>query len=146
MPRISFTSNLKRHLACPTAEVTGATVADALAQVFADNPRLRSYLLDDQGHLRKHVVIYVNQQPVRDRVDDGERQNDRRENDHGPDVPRLPAEEEREEGDDEEDARPRNDKQQDVSLEGLHRREQQNGKGRKDDRVFAPLPIRTRTA
>lgn len=68
MPRISFTSNLKRHLACPTAEVTGATVADALAQVFADNPRLRSYLLDDQGHLRKHVVIYVNQQPVRDRV------------------------------------------------------------------------------
>lgn len=68
MPRISFTSNLKRHLACPTAEVPGATVADALARVFADNPRLRSYLLDDQGHLRKHVVIYVNQQPVRDRV------------------------------------------------------------------------------
>lgn len=67
MPRISFTSNLKRHLACPTAEVPGATVADALDRVFADNPRLRSYLLDDQGRLRKHVVIYVNQQPVRDR-------------------------------------------------------------------------------
>ncbi len=67
MPRISFTSNLKRHLACPTAEVAGSTVAAALERVFADNPRLRSYLLDDQGRLRKHVVIYVNQQPVRDR-------------------------------------------------------------------------------
>src|SRR3546814_13809226 len=30
MPRISFTSNLKRHLACPTAEVAGSTVAAAL--------------------------------------------------------------------------------------------------------------------
>src|SRR3546814_3752163 len=66
MPRISFTSNLKRHLACPTAEVAGSTVAAALERVFADNPRLRSYLLDDQGRLRKHVVIYVNQQPVRE--------------------------------------------------------------------------------
>jgi sulfur carrier protein ThiS len=67
MPRISFTSNLQRHLACPPAEVAGATVADALDRVFAGNPRLRSYLLDDQGRLRKHVAVYVNQQPVRDR-------------------------------------------------------------------------------
>lgn len=67
MPRISFTSNLQRHLSCPAAEVPGATVADALKQVFDGNPRLRSYLLDDQGRLRKHVAIYVNQLPVRDR-------------------------------------------------------------------------------
>ncbi len=68
MPRISFTSNLQRHLACPAAEVPGATVADALERVFAGNPRLKSYLLDDQGRLRRHVTVYVNDQPVQDRV------------------------------------------------------------------------------
>lgn len=69
MPRISFTRNLERHLACPPVEVPGATVAAALGHVFAGNPRLRSYVLDDQGRLRKHVAIYVNQQPVGDRLE-----------------------------------------------------------------------------
>lgn len=67
MPRVSFTSNLQRHLTCPPAEVSSATVAAALEQVFAENPRLRSYLLDDQGGLRRHVNVFINNQPVRDR-------------------------------------------------------------------------------
>ncbi len=67
MPRVSFTANLQRHLACPAREVPGETVADALERVFAENPRLKSYVLDDQGRLRKHVTVYVNDQPVRDR-------------------------------------------------------------------------------
>lgn len=67
MPRVSFTANLQRHLACPPAEVPGETVAATLDRVFAENPRLRSYVLDDQGRLRKHVTVYVNDQPVRDR-------------------------------------------------------------------------------
>lgn len=67
MPRVSFTANLQRHLTLTPAEVPGRTVAAALDGVFTDNPRLRSYLLDDQGRLRKHVAIYVNQEPVRDR-------------------------------------------------------------------------------
>lgn len=68
MPRFSFTRNLQRHLACPPADVPGPTVAAALERVFAANPRLRTYLLDDQARLRKHVVIYVNDRPVRDRL------------------------------------------------------------------------------
>lgn len=67
MPRISFTANLQRHLALAPTEVPGRTVAAALDRIFTDNPRLRSYLLDDQGRLRKHVAIYVNREPVRDR-------------------------------------------------------------------------------
>jgi sulfur carrier protein ThiS len=68
MPRVSFTVNLQRHLACPTTQAAGPTVAAVLDGVFADNPRLRSYVLDDQGRLRKHVAVYVNQQPVHDRL------------------------------------------------------------------------------
>jgi len=66
--RIVFTSNLQRHLDCPPAEVAGATVGEALGSVFDSNPRLRSYLLDDQGRLRKHVNVFVNSEPVADRV------------------------------------------------------------------------------
>jgi hypothetical protein len=35
MPRVSFTSNLRRHVECEAAEVEGATVAEALGAVFA---------------------------------------------------------------------------------------------------------------
>ncbi|WP_372624077.1 MoaD/ThiS family protein [Falsiroseomonas sp.] len=68
MPRISFTPNLRRHLDCPTVEAEGATLRAALDAVFDDNPRLRGYLLDEHGRLRKHVTIFVNDVPVADRV------------------------------------------------------------------------------
>ena len=67
MPRVTFTSNLQRHLACPPAEVAGATVGAVLGAVFEANPRLRSYLLDDQGRLRQHVNVFINDRAVEDR-------------------------------------------------------------------------------
>ncbi|MBS7662188.1 MoaD/ThiS family protein [Pseudomonas lalucatii] len=67
MPRISFTFNLQRHLDVAPLEVPGATVGAVLAEVFAVNPRLRSYLLDDQGRLRQHVAIFVDGEQVADR-------------------------------------------------------------------------------
>lgn len=69
MARVTFTSNLKRHLACPVAKAEGGTVRDVLDRVFAENPRLRSYILDDQGRLRQHVYIYVNNERIADRVE-----------------------------------------------------------------------------
>ena len=67
MPTVSFTSTLQRFLPAPTAQVGGCTVGDALAAVFATRPALRGYVLDDQGALRRHVAVYVNGNPVRDR-------------------------------------------------------------------------------
>ncbi len=68
MPRVVFTSHLKRHLDCPTQDVAGQTLLETLESVFAENPRLRSYLLDDQSRLRQHVVIFIDDQVVQDRV------------------------------------------------------------------------------
>jgi sulfur carrier protein ThiS len=68
MPTVSFTSALQRFLPAPSTEVAGATVADALGEVFAARPALRGYVLDDQGALRRHVAVYVNGRPVRDRA------------------------------------------------------------------------------
>lgn len=67
MPNVSFTANLQRHLAAPTRRAAGATVRQVLDSVFASNPRLRSYILDDQDRLRKHVAIYINDTSIADR-------------------------------------------------------------------------------
>jgi molybdopterin converting factor small subunit len=68
MARVSFTGNLKRHLACPPATVQASTVREALDAVFATNLPLRSYILDDQGRLRRHVNIFVNDAMIADRL------------------------------------------------------------------------------
>ena len=67
MPRVVFTSNLQRHVECPERDVSAATVGEALAAVFADLPKARDYVLDEQGHVRKHVHIYVDGQRIADR-------------------------------------------------------------------------------
>ena len=68
MPTVSFTSALQRFLAAPSVQVEAATVADALAAVFTANPLLRGYVLDDQGGVRRHVNIFINSQPIDDRI------------------------------------------------------------------------------
>lgn len=67
MPVVRFTPNLERHLSCPPTAVDGETVRAALDGVFDTNPKLRSYLLDDQGRLRRHVNVFVNGRAVDDR-------------------------------------------------------------------------------
>jgi sulfur-carrier protein len=68
MPTVSFTPALQRFLSVPATQVEGMTVGEALAAVFAAWPALRGYVLDDQGAVRRHVAVYVNGEPVHDRV------------------------------------------------------------------------------
>ncbi len=67
MASISFAPSLQRHVGVESCEAAGATVRDALEAVFAQNARLRSYLLDDTGAVRKHVVIFLDGESIRDR-------------------------------------------------------------------------------
>ena len=50
-----------------TADVTvsGATLADALADLDAQFPGIRARVLDDDGRLRRFVNVYVNDDDVR---------------------------------------------------------------------------------
>jgi sulfur-carrier protein len=68
VPTVTFTPALRRFLRAPDARVAGTTVGAALAAVFAEQPALRGYVLDDQGALRRHVAVYVNGAAVRDRA------------------------------------------------------------------------------
>jgi molybdopterin synthase sulfur carrier subunit len=68
MAHVVFTQNLQRHLPCPAVTVPGDTVRAALDRVFAQSPRLRGYILDDQSRLRRHVAVYVDGRPLTDRA------------------------------------------------------------------------------
>ena len=68
MAKVVFTPNIQRHVACPETEAVGASVRQVLDTVFAGNPRARSYVLDDQGALRRHMAIFVDGELIRDRV------------------------------------------------------------------------------
>ena len=68
MATVTFTRALERFLQAPPAEADGETVGAVLAAVFASRPALRGYVLDDQGAVRRHVAVYVNGKPVRDRA------------------------------------------------------------------------------
>lgn len=67
MVQVVFTANLQRHVPCPPVHVSASTVAEALSGIFDANPRLRRYVLDDQGALRKNMVIFVDGQALKDR-------------------------------------------------------------------------------
>jgi len=45
-------------------EVSGTTVADVLQALERANPRLAGWVLDEQGRIREHVAVFVNQERV----------------------------------------------------------------------------------
>ncbi|MCC7491311.1 MAG: MoaD/ThiS family protein [Fimbriimonadaceae bacterium] len=67
MPVCHLAKAVQRHVACPPQTVPGETVAAAVQALCDREPRLRGYLLDDQGQLRQHVELFVNGRRVRDR-------------------------------------------------------------------------------
>ena len=68
MARIAFTPQLRRFLETPELETDAPTLREALDSAFLANPRLRGYVLDEQGHLRPHVAVFIDGRRVRDRV------------------------------------------------------------------------------
>lgn len=67
MVRVSFTQNIQRHVGCPTTTVEGETIRGVLDAVFALNQRARSYILDEHGAVRRHMIVFINGQPILDR-------------------------------------------------------------------------------
>ena len=68
MARVVFTANLARHIAAEPVEAPGATVREVLDAVFGGDDVARSYVLDDQSALRKHMNVFVDGNRVRDRI------------------------------------------------------------------------------
>jgi len=74
MPRIVLAAQLARWVRDASApageaalEVDGATLGAALEQAFAQHPRLRGYVLDEHGHVRHHVAVFVDGESIADK-------------------------------------------------------------------------------
>ncbi|AIO34817.1 MoaD/ThiS family protein [Burkholderia pseudomultivorans] len=67
MAHLFFAASIQRHIETPERDVDARTLGDALETVFGEQPRLRGYILDDQGALRKHLAVFIDGRPVRDR-------------------------------------------------------------------------------
>lgn len=68
MATVHFTSHLQGYAPCESVRVEGHTVGAALRASLVGNDRLRSYVLDEQGRLRRHMVLFVDGQVIADRV------------------------------------------------------------------------------
>jgi sulfur-carrier protein len=66
MARIEFTPQLRRFVDTPVVDTPATVLGEGLQAAFATNPRLRGYILDDQGHLRPNVVVFIDGRRARD--------------------------------------------------------------------------------
>lgn len=59
MATIAVTSHLKTVGPAEPLRRAGTTVGELIEALEPDFPRLRSYILDDQGRVRRHIAIFV---------------------------------------------------------------------------------------
>jgi len=68
MARLVFTQQLARFTAVPQVETGADRLRAGLETAFDANPLLRGYVLDEQGHLRENVVVFIDGRRCTDRV------------------------------------------------------------------------------
>ena len=68
MAQLFFTQQLARFTAVPQVETGARTLRAALETAFDANPLLRAYVLDEQGHLRQNVAIFIDARRCSERV------------------------------------------------------------------------------
>jgi hypothetical protein len=59
MAQVHFTAWLRAWAPAEPVRTSGATVGEALASLFEQQPQIRGYVVDERGSLRKHVCIFA---------------------------------------------------------------------------------------
>ena len=68
MPRVTFTRHLQRFFPeLEEGEVPGGTVREIVDALERRHPGFASYVVDETGRLRRHVNVFVGEEPIRDR-------------------------------------------------------------------------------
>jgi molybdopterin synthase sulfur carrier subunit len=68
MASVYFTQQLARFTTVPQVDTPAVQLRAGLDSAFAVNPKLRGYVLDEQGHLRENVVIFIDGKRCADRT------------------------------------------------------------------------------
>lgn len=67
MAYLEFAPALQRHVAAPPLSTPAASLRMLLSMAFEQQPALQSYVLDEQGCVRKHVAVFLNGRLLHDR-------------------------------------------------------------------------------
>ncbi|MEZ6047915.1 MAG: MoaD/ThiS family protein [Planctomycetaceae bacterium] len=67
MPRVCFTPNLHKLIEVHEYDVPGSTLGEALKAVFQQQPRLESYILDEQRGVRRHINLFLDGELIREK-------------------------------------------------------------------------------
>lgn len=67
MPAVTFAQAFRRHVDCPDEMIEATTVGEALATYFDRHPRVRGYVVDDAGALRRHVTVFADDRQLHHR-------------------------------------------------------------------------------
>jgi hypothetical protein len=68
MAHVAFTRHLQRFFPNLTeGEVPGTTVREVIDELERRHPGFASYIVDDTGRLRRHVNVFVGEEPIHDR-------------------------------------------------------------------------------
>jgi len=66
--RLTFTQQLSHFTSAPQVDTVETTLRAGLDTAFAANPLLRGYVLDEQGHLRENVVVFIDGRRCHERI------------------------------------------------------------------------------
>ena len=67
MVTVEFAASLRRHVECAPQRVAPGSLRAVLREALTAAPELAHYVFDDQGHIRKHVAVFVNKTMLQDR-------------------------------------------------------------------------------
>ncbi len=67
MVTVEFAASLRRHVPCEPQRVAPGSLRTVLQAALVAAPELTHYVFDDQGHIRKHVAVFINQTMVLNR-------------------------------------------------------------------------------
>lgn len=68
MPHVSFTSHLQVFFPeLSNCELPGSTVRAVIDELEQRHPGIASYIIEETGKLRRHVNIFVGEEPIHDR-------------------------------------------------------------------------------
>lgn len=68
MARVVLTPHLRRFFSrLEELRIVAGTVAELVATLDGQHPGLAAYIVDERGALRRHVNIFIGEEPVKDR-------------------------------------------------------------------------------
>ena len=68
MAFVSFTRHLQRFFpSLEACEVPAATMREVIDELERRHPGFAGYIIDETGRLRRHVNLFVGEEPIRDR-------------------------------------------------------------------------------